>query len=129
MIICCDCFCLSEWNISETTRPIVMHFIFYYFSKSVKIIKFLSNLSSKLRNLREGIFAFIIIYHKFFIIRNISSTFCTEIMKHVKCFRKIPYFKLFKRCRRMRKATDENIIRRMSLCVGYQKVQTLNQNI
>jgi len=29
----------------------------------------------------------------------------------------------------MRQATDENIMQRMSLCVGYQKVQTLNQNI
>ena len=59
-------FCLSECNISETKRPIFMQFIFYYFQSLSKKFKYLSYPTRKWRCLREGIFAFNIIYCQFF---------------------------------------------------------------
>jgi hypothetical protein len=49
-------------------------------------------------------------------VRNVSSTLCTEIKKHVVCsmvFETLAYFKSCKRYCRVRQATDEDIIRRM----------------
>ena len=75
MSICCDFFCLSEWNILETKRPIIIHFIFYYFQSLSKKFEFISKLRIKSRNLREGIFAFIIIFREFFQLKNFQAHF------------------------------------------------------